>query len=325
MTQIKFGLVIPQGWRWLDPNGSSTSEQYHFVKEIVSLAELLGFETAYCYDHLKGGTIFKPNGKKNFFECFVLISSLLGITSSIRFGQLVTCNSFRNPALLAKMISTMDVISGGRIELGIGAGWSEEEYHAYGYDPLNSFGRIQQLNEALEIIKLMYTRDEPSFSGKYYSIVNAECSPKPIQKPYPPIMVGGTGEKHLLKIVAKYADIYNHPFAPPLEVQRRLNVLKDHCKSMGRTYEDIEKSVVFRCLIRESEEEINDLILKEKEEDESFEHFVQKINALTGTPELIRNRINEYVDVGITRFIIHFVSLDSRSLRIMDSKVIRKM
>ena len=127
MTQIKFGLVIPQGWRWLDSNGSSTSEQYHFVKEIVSLAELLGFETAYCYDHLMGGTIFKPNRKKNFFECFVLISSLLGITSSIRFGQLVTCNSFRNPALLAKMISTMDVISEGRIELGIGAGWSEDD------------------------------------------------------------------------------------------------------------------------------------------------------------------------------------------------------
>jgi alkanesulfonate monooxygenase SsuD/methylene tetrahydromethanopterin reductase-like flavin-dependent oxidoreductase (luciferase family) len=171
----------------------------------------------------------------------------------------------------------------------------------------------------------MYTRDEPSFSGKYYSIVNAECSPKPIQKPYPPIMVGGTGEKHLLKIVAKYADIYNHPFAPPLEVQRGLNVLKDHRKSTGRIYEDIERSVVFRCLIRESEEEINDLILKEKNGDESFEHFVQKINAVTGTPELIKKRINEYIDVGITRFIIHFVSLDSRSLRLMDSKVIRKL
>jgi alkanesulfonate monooxygenase SsuD/methylene tetrahydromethanopterin reductase-like flavin-dependent oxidoreductase (luciferase family) len=128
-----------------------------------------------------GGANFKANSNKNFFECFVLLSLLLGSTSTMYFGQLVTCNSYRNPALLAKMISTMDIISDGRIELEIGAGWSENAYRAYECDRPSSIERIQQLDEALEIIKLMYTQEEASFSGKYDSIVNAECYPKPIQ------------------------------------------------------------------------------------------------------------------------------------------------
>jgi len=109
-------------------------EQYCFVKDIVNSAEHLGYDTAYSFDHLMGGANYKCNRKKNFFECFVLLSSLLNITSSIRFGQLVTCNSYRNPALLAKLVSTMDTISEGRIELGIGAGWDPDEFLAFGYD-----------------------------------------------------------------------------------------------------------------------------------------------------------------------------------------------
>jgi alkanesulfonate monooxygenase SsuD/methylene tetrahydromethanopterin reductase-like flavin-dependent oxidoreductase (luciferase family) len=316
---------MPQGWRWLDSNGSSTGEQYQFAKNIVSLAEELGYDTAYSYDHLMGGANFRPNRNKNFFECFVLISSLLSSTSTLRFGQLVTCNSYRNPALLAKMISTMDIISGGRIELGIGAGWFKNEYHAYGYDYPPSIIRIQQLEEALTVIKLMYTQDEPSFLGKYYSIVNADCYPRPIQKPYPPILVGGTGEEYLLKTVTKHANIYNHPFAPPGQVKRRLDILQNHCDSNGRKYEDIERSVVFRCLIRETENQISDLIQSEKSKDETNESFIQRINAIVGTPEFIKRKVYEYIDIGIEKFIIHFVSLDKISLELFYSEVIRKV
>lgn len=323
MSQLKFGFVLPQGWRWLDSNGSSAAAQYRFVQDTVNTAELLGYDTAYSYDHLWGGANFKANRNKNFFECFVLLSSLLGGTSSIRFGQLVTCNSYRNPALLAKMISTMDIISGGRIELGIGAGWSEDEYLAYGYDWPSSIARIKQLDESLRIIKLMFTQEEPSFSGKYYSIVNAACNPKPVQKPYPPIMVGGTGEKHLLKTVARHANIYNHPFAPPGEVQRRLKILQEHCNIVGRECKDIERSVVFRCLIRESENEINDIVLREKNKHETVEGFIQRTNAVTGTPDIIKRKIREYVDIGIEKFIIHFVALDEKSLELMYSNVVK--
>jgi F420-dependent oxidoreductase-like protein len=316
---------MPQGWRWLDPNGSSSDEQYRFTKDIVNLAEALGYETAYSYDHLIGGAISKANRNKNFFECFVLTSSLLGCTSSLRFGQLVTCNSYRNPALLAKMISTMDAISGGRVELGIGAGWFENEYHAYGYDYPSSITRIQQLDEAIEIIKLMYTQEQPSFLGKYYSIVNAVCYPKPVQKPHPPIMIGGTGEEYLLKTVARHANIYNHPFATPGEIKRRLNILQGHCDSMGRKYDDIERSVVFRCLIRESENQISDLILREKGKHESIESFIQRVNTIAGTPEIIKKKIYEYIDIGIERFIIHFISLDKNPLELFYSEVIKNI
>ncbi len=324
MSETKFGFVMPQGWRWLDPNGCSPVEQYCFVKDIVNSAECLGYDTAYSFDHLMGGANYKWNRKKNFFECFVILSSLLNITSTIRFGQLVTCNSYRNPALLAKMISTMDAISGGRIELGIGAGWDADEYLAFGYDHRSALERIRQLEEALKIIKLMFTQDGPSYSGKYYSITDIECYPKPMQKPYPPIMVGGTGEKHLLKVVAKHADIYNHPFASPQEVQRRFNTLKNHCFSVGREYNDIKRSVIFRCLIKESEDQINNLISKEKDEHESVGSFIQRINAVTGTPEIIKNKIHEYIEIGVEKFIIHFVSLDRQSLRLFSSGVMTK-
>jgi alkanesulfonate monooxygenase SsuD/methylene tetrahydromethanopterin reductase-like flavin-dependent oxidoreductase (luciferase family) len=128
-----------------------------------------------------GGANFKASRNKNFFDCFVLLSLLLGSTSTMYFWQLVTCNSYRNPALLAKMISTMDIISDGRIELEIGAGWSENAYRAYECDRPSPIERIQQLDEALETIKLMYPQAEASFSGKYYSIVNPEFYPKPTQ------------------------------------------------------------------------------------------------------------------------------------------------
>lgn len=314
---------MPQGWRWLDSNGSSAAEEYLVVKNIIRSAEALGYETAYSHDHLMGGANIRANRNKPFFECYVLLASLLNITSRIRFSQLVTCNSYRNPALLAKMISTMDTISGGRIELGIGAGWSEDEYSAYGYKFPTSVERVRRLDEALRIIKLIYIEEEPSFSGKYYSIVKAQCYPKPVQTPFPPIMVGGTGEKYLLKTVARHANIYNHPFAAPQEVQRRLKALKDHCNSISRDYNDIKRSVVFRCLIRENEKDITNLILRAKDKHESLSCFIQRINAITGTPEIILRKMREYIDIGIEKFIIHFVSLDNESLELMYSKVVR--
>lgn len=325
MSRIKFGFVMPQGWRWLDSNGCSTAEQYTFVKETVSSAEQLGYDTAYSYDHLMGGANHKSNRRRNLFECFVLLSSLFNITSTIRFGQLVTCNSYRNPALLAKMISTMDNISEGRVQLGIGAGWDADEYLAFGYEHLSSMQRIQQLEEALKIIKLMYTQDGSTFSGKYYSIVDVECYPKPVQRPYPPIMVGGTGEKHLLRIAAKHANIYNHPFASPSVVQKRLGILKDHCISFGRDYAEIERSVVLRCLIKESEDQIAELISKEKNEFESTDSFVQRLNAIIGTPETVRKRVRNFIEIGIESFVIHFIALDMASLKLFSSEVMAEL
>jgi alkanesulfonate monooxygenase SsuD/methylene tetrahydromethanopterin reductase-like flavin-dependent oxidoreductase (luciferase family) len=154
---------------------------------------------------------------KNIFDCFTLLSAATAITKRIKIGQIVTCNSYRNPSLLAKTISTLDVISDGRIELGIGAGWYEQEYKAYGYYFPSYMTRIGQLDESLSIIKDMWGEEVASFEGKYYWIRDAICNPKPIQKPHPVIMVGGSGEKHLLKVVAKHADSYNLFLVPPMK------------------------------------------------------------------------------------------------------------
>jgi alkanesulfonate monooxygenase SsuD/methylene tetrahydromethanopterin reductase-like flavin-dependent oxidoreductase (luciferase family) len=325
LSRFTFGLVIPQGWRWLEYNSNSAIKQYHFSKEIIHLADMLGYNSAYAYDHLLGGAIFKANRMKNFFECFTLISSLLTITDKIRFGQVVTCNSYRNPALLAKMISTMDIISNGRMELGIGAGWYKDECLSYGYDYPVALNRINRLNEALNIIKLLWKQKTSTFSGEYYSIKDAVCNPKPIQKPHPTIMIGGTGEKFLLKTVARHADRYNHPFASPLDIRRRLYILKEHCNTIGRHYSDIERSIVIRCFIRGSEEEINHEIAKAKRKNESSEDFKKRLSAIIGTPEEVTSKLHEYIDLGITHFILHFIGLNQKSLELFNSEIIKKI
>ena len=158
-NDIQFGLTIPQGWRGGDlplEEENNPVKQYEFSKSVAIAADNLGFHSIYAYDHLIPH--YKDDIEKNIFECFTLISSIAAITNRIKLGQIVACNSYRNPSLLAKMLSTLDVISNGRMELGIGAGWYEQEYLAYGYDFRSNISRIKQLEESLSIIKAMWTQ-----------------------------------------------------------------------------------------------------------------------------------------------------------------------
>src|SRR5215831_9307192 len=288
MSGIKFGLVIPQGWRWLANHGSSSVEQYEYSRRIARLADALHYHSAYVYDHLWGGSIEKNNRDKNFFECFSMLPAIIENTERIRIGQIVTCNSYRNPALISKIISTLDVMSRGRIELGIGAGWSEDEYVSFGfpYPYPSALVRIKQLEEALAIIKLMWTKSESTFSGQYYSIKGALCYPKPLQRPWPTIMVGGTGEAYLLKVVAKYADRYNIPFtSSPDIVKRKVSVLKQHCDTIGRPADSIENSIIVRCLIRKDHDDIMKKIRESKIRPYRINNFRQRVAAIVGTPQ----------------------------------------
>jgi alkanesulfonate monooxygenase SsuD/methylene tetrahydromethanopterin reductase-like flavin-dependent oxidoreductase (luciferase family) len=225
------------------------------------------------------------------------------------------------------MLSTLDVISNGRIELGLGAGWHKREYNSYGYDYPSDKMRIKQLDESLSIIRAMWVKRNATFIGQYYSIKNAVCYPKPVQKPHPTIMVGGCGEKYLLRIVAKHADRYNMPFGSPLQLQRKISVLKEHCRIIGRNYKEIEKSIILRCLIRETEDELHQNIRKWKRKDETTEHFKKRIdnNIVLGTPEHVVSDLKQYVDVGVTHFILHFVGFNIQCLKLFNSKVIKKI
>jgi len=327
-NKIQFGLTIPQGWRGGDlplEQENNPVKQFAFSKEIAITADNLGFDSIYAYDHLI--PFFKDDTEKNIFECFTLLSAAATITNKIKIGQIVTCNSYRNPALLAKMLSTLDVISNGRIELGIGAGWYEKEYVAYGYDFSTHITRIRQLDESISIIKELWTRRSASFSGRYYMLKDAICNPKPIQKPHPIIMVGGSGEKYLLKVVAKHADRYNNFFGSPNELKKKIAVLKEHCNTFRRDYKQIQHSVVLPCIITESEVDVNQIIARYKRNDKTTKQYLNYLvgGITVGIPEKIIKGLNEYVELGITHFIIHFIGLNDSVLKLFRSKVVNKL
>jgi F420-dependent oxidoreductase-like protein len=326
--KLQFGLTIPQGWRGgdLDLEGENNPiKQFEFSKSIVITADKIGFDSLYAYDHLI--PFFKDDIEKNIFECFTLLSATATITKRIKIGQIVTCNSYRNPALLAKMVSTLDVISNGRMELGIGAGWYEKEYLAYGYDFPPHIERIKRLDESLSIIKGMWTKKSVSYVGQYYKLKDAICNPKPIQKPHPTIMVGGSGEKYLLKVVAKHANRYNIFFGTPHEMKRKITILKDHCSKIGRDHKEIQYSVVLPCIITESGEDIKQVAARYKRRDITVDQYLDFVagGITIGTPEKIINGLNQYIELGVSHFIIQFKGLNNSMLKLFRSQIINKI
>ncbi len=223
------------------------------------------------------------------------------------------------------MLSILDIISTGRVELGIGAGWYEQEYIAYGYHFPSNVSRIQQLDESVSIIKAMWKEEHTSFEGKYYSIKEAICNPKPIQKPHPVIMIGGSGEKYLLKVAAKHADRYNLFFGTPGEMKTKISVLKEHCKSIGRDYKEIQYSIVLPCIIKDTDQEVNQILIQYKRKDKTLDEYLQCLvgGVAVGTPEKVLQGIKKYMDIGVTHFILHFIGLDETTLILFDAKVIR--
>ena len=199
MSKVRFGVGISR----LSDDGSQGKDHIQNIyKYLDSIDDV--YESAWVSDHLI------PTVEPyyiDYFECLTLTSYLLPQYPNLKFGQIVLCNNYRNPALLAKMSSTLQVLSEGRFILGIGAGWYQEEYKQYGYEFPSSRTRIKQLEEAVQIIKMMWTEDVVTFHGKHYRVENAFCFPKP--DPVPPIMIGGSGEKFTLKVVARYADWWN--------------------------------------------------------------------------------------------------------------------
>jgi F420-dependent oxidoreductase-like protein len=335
LSNLKFGFIIPQGWsydfsllnknRQENDDEDDTVNQYKYSKDIAEVIDKYSsIDSIYTYDHFL--PYYAPDNERNFFECFTLLSAITAVTNKVKVGQLVTCNSYRNPALLAKMLSTLDVISNGRVELGIGAGWHKEEYIQYGYDFPPALTRIEQLDESISIIKSMWMQERANFSGRFYSVKDAICNPKPIQKPHPVIMIGGEGEKYLLKVAAKHADRYNHPCGSVQVLKRKISIIKEHCISIGRNYKDIELSILASCLVRETEDELKEAIRLRKKQ----LHGIQQVQAaeftsLVGTPEKVRAAMNEYIDLGLTHFVLDLVGLDEDTIKMVDSKIIKKL
>jgi alkanesulfonate monooxygenase SsuD/methylene tetrahydromethanopterin reductase-like flavin-dependent oxidoreductase (luciferase family) len=225
------------------------------------------------------------------------------------------------------MLSMLDVISNGRVEMGIGAGWNQEEYRQYGYNFHSGLTRIRQLDESLCVIKAMWTQDRANFSGKFYSIKDTICNPKPLQKPHPIVMIGGSGERYLLKVVARHANRYNHPAVSAEILKRKISLIVEHCNAIGRNYKDMDYSVLISCLIGQTDEEVKEKIRQLRK---ISPHVMQQVGeaesvSTVGTSEKIISALNKYIGIGVTHFILDFIGLEDKSLRVFDSKVIKKI
>ncbi len=266
---------------------------YPSILKLAQDVERHGFPIVYVNDHL----LNLRDESKEILEAWTLMTAI-GVKTELRISHTVICNSFRNPALLAKMAATLDVITTGRFELGIGAGWHKREYQAFGYDFPKPLIRIQQLKEALQIIKKLWTEPETTFSGKYYAIEKCISMPKPFQKPHPPIMVGGSGDE-LLKVAAELVDEIN--LAVPLKkVKERIQFVKKYCDRIGKDSKKLRFSIFPRLVFAKDENELETLLKNVQPKGQSREDFLA--SALVGTPETIVDRVYEYVDLGISRF-----------------------
>ncbi|HEV7732953.1 MAG TPA: TIGR03560 family F420-dependent LLM class oxidoreductase [Candidatus Binatia bacterium] len=287
--RITFGIHTPQ---------ENTSWQ-----ELVATwqqAEKLGYDEAWGYDH------FAPlRGSKDgpVLEGWTMLAGLATQTQKIRIGLLVTGNTYRNPALLAKMATTVDHISNGRLNLGIGAGWEEYEHKAYGFQFGTAKERAQRLGEALEVITLLWKGGHPSYTGRYYTLFEAPMAPEPIQKPHPPIVIGGQGPKWIMPLVAKYADEWNVPIGlTPDDVRRRIAEMKAECTRIKRD-PCVRKVSVFLPLVT-----ITDIPLAGPATRLGARALVDERVAgslLAGSAADIQGRLREFVDAGATGFIIN--------------------
>ncbi|MFX1475313.1 MAG: TIGR03560 family F420-dependent LLM class oxidoreductase [Promethearchaeota archaeon] len=278
---------------------------YNHAKRVTLRAEELGYDLVTIGDHL---FLDEKSQDRDCYEAWTLASALAAVTTKIRIGTLVTCNSFRHPGILAKIVAAVDNLSNGRTLLGIGAGWKKLEYDAYGIPFPRASERVNQLEEAIQIIKLLWTKPRASFIGNHYKVKDALCAPKPIQKPHPPILVGGHG-KRILKIVAKHADMCNITFQVGPELNEILETLEAHCNAVGRNFHDIEKSFFAYCYIAENRQESEShLIELAKRGGRTVNELRTRMpGAWVGTPATIRDRCQSLVSKGFTSFQIRFL------------------
>ena len=289
-----FGVFIPQGWKMELAGIDGAENKWNKAVEIAVKAEELGFDSIWVYDHFHN--VPKP-AHEAVFECWTTLAAVSQVTSRVRLGQMVGCNSYRHPSVLAKITSTIDVISGGRLDWGIGAGWYENEYKGYGFEFPKPKDRIGMLEESVEIVKSMWTKADTTYDGRYYQLVRANCDPKPLQQPMPPVWIGGGGEQLTLRVVAKHADCSNFG-GKPTDFARKCEILKGHCAAVGRDYDTITKTRSPEIFIRETEAEVATGGSRWGEAPESW-----RSGNLVGTPEQVAEKIRNYIAMGCRGFV----------------------
>jgi F420-dependent oxidoreductase-like protein len=317
---IRFGAFVPQGWRMDLMEIADPVAKYEAMTQVAKTVDALpAFDSIWVYDHFH--TVPTPE-KETVFEAWTITAALARDTQRVNVGQMVTCNGYRNPALLAKMASTVDVMSHGRLYCGLGAGWYEHEWRAYGYGFPETRDRMRAFREACEIVVKMWTEDAPAFSGEYYSIQAPINEPKGVRKPHPSLWIGGGGEQVTLKLVAKYADACNLDADRDI-LRHKLDVLRGHCETVGRNYDDIIRSTtvsVFPLQPGQDPEKATEQARATRHV--SFEDYARV--TVVGTPDQITEHLQTLVDAGANYFLFYVprIAYDQEPLAYLAQEVV---
>ncbi|MGN6673867.1 MAG: TIGR03560 family F420-dependent LLM class oxidoreductase [Thermomicrobiales bacterium] len=283
---MQFGLQINP---YLD---GPTGNPWDAVARVARAVDESAFDSLWAYDHFlyEGGYSGHPYSEP-VMECFTTLGAIAAITRRVRLGQLVLGVPYRNPAMMAKMATTLDLISHGRSILGLGAGWHKREYEAYGWGEFESAPvRMKRLEEALRLVLAYWTERPAHFEGTYYRLDQAQENPAPVQRPHPPIMVGGSGERVTLRLVAQYAQFCNVSGSSET-VGQLFARLREHCARLNRDYDAITKSIYTTVVIGKDEAEV-------AAKRERLAAFIPQQGALIGTPEQLIDVFREYAKVG---------------------------
>jgi F420-dependent oxidoreductase-like protein len=278
------------------------------MSRVARRIEGSGFESLWVYDHFH--TVPEPTQEVTY-EAWTLMASLAAVTSTVRLGQMCTCNTYRPPSYLAKVAASIDVISGGRLEMGIGAGWYEQEHDGYGYPFLEPGPRIRMLEEGVEIMKAMWTDEVVDYEGRHYRLRGAICQPKPLQSPHIPLWVAGGGEQLTLRVAARHAQYTNFGVKPEWFAHKS-EVLAGHCREVGRDFEEITRSANFNIVCAETEAEAKKRIeevqarIERHVSAEKSEEQIRLYRHNSGTPEQVISSLKEWEALGLAYAIVYF-------------------
>ena len=292
MLVTRFGLQIPD----FTYPGIEDGDLFEAIVAIAVAAEESGFDSVWVMDHFYQIANVGPPSDP-MLEAYTLLGGIAGRTTSVRLGAMVTGVTYRNPALLAKMVTTLDVVSSGRAILGIGAAWNEEEHAGYGFDFPSVGERMDRLEEALRICRAMFTEETPTFTGRHYRIDAARNQPRPVEPEGIPILVGGSGERRTLRLVARYADACNI-FGDLETVRHKLDVLSRHCEAVGRDPAEITKTRLGGLLVAPTSAEA-ELAVRRAAEARGMDPAAFAAYAIAGDPDAVCEQVAAYLDAGL--------------------------
>jgi F420-dependent oxidoreductase-like protein len=323
---MRFGVFVPQGCN-LDLVGVPVADQWATMRDIAQAADAGPFESIWVFDHFH--TVPAPS-EESTFEAWSMMAAFAACTSRVRLGQLCTCMGYRNPAYLAKVAACIDVMSGGRLEMGVGAGWFEDEWRGYGYGFPGVADRLGMLDEGVQIMRELWTTGTATFAGKHYQLDGAVSRPLPLQDGGIPLWIGGAGEKKTLRTAAKYAQYTN--FGATLDdFVHKSQILAEHCKDVGTDFDAIVRSTILDVTIGETEKDVADKmawlkshyqpLMSAEALDSWLGHFT---GGLVGTPEQIVERLTKAAQAGVGYVIVYFAdaAYDRTSMDLFASKVI---